>query len=301
MIAAPSVADVVVIDGRYRIEAELGRGGMGVVHRGTQLALDRPVAIKRLLHRIDDDGTSVERFRRESLAASRLAHPGIVGVLDAGVFEGAPYLVMELVDGEALDDHIARKGFLPVAAALAITAQLGDALACAHDAGILHRDVKPANVILARDGRARLLDFGLATLVSDRDTRLTRYGVLLGTPDYLAPEIARGAAPDPRGDVYALGATLYEMLTGKTPFERATPMATVLAHLSDELVLPSHLVPGIDDVVDALVAELMARNPAERPPDARRAVERIGATLSRARRLTERDLDAVLIAALAGD
>jgi serine/threonine protein kinase len=113
VIAAPSVADVVVIDGRYRIEAELGRGGMGVVHRGTQLALDRPVAIKRLLHSIEDDGTSVERFRRESLAASRLAHPGIVGVLDAGVFEGAPYLVMELVDGEALDDHIAGRASCP--------------------------------------------------------------------------------------------------------------------------------------------------------------------------------------------
>jgi serine/threonine protein kinase len=301
VIAAPSVADVVVIDGRYRIEAELGRGGMGVVHRGTQLALDRPVAIKRLLHSIDDDGTSVERFGASRWP--RVASPTRESWACWTQVSSRARPISSWSSSTARRSTITSpvKGFLPVAAALAITAQIGDALASAHDAGILHRDVKPANVILARDGRARLLDFGLATLASDRDTRLTRYGVLVGTPDYLAPEIARGAAPDPRGDVYALGATLYEMLTGKVPFERATPMATVLAHLSDELVLPSRLVPGIDDVVDALVAELMARDPAERPRDARRAVERIGATLSRARRLTERDLDAVLIAALAGD
>ncbi len=314
--AARAVDDgdtVVVIDGRYRVEAELGRGGMGVVHRGTQLALDRPVAIKRLLQSVRANDASVQRFRREAFTASRLAHPGIVGVLDAGIHDGTPYLVMELVEGEPLESHIARRGFLPVLDALAIAAQISDALASAHEAGILHRDVKPGNAILALDGRVRLLDFGLATLLRDQASRLTHQGVLVGTPDYLAPEIAGGAHPDPRGDVYALGATLYQMLTGRAPFERATPLLTVLAHLSAELIPPSRLIPGIPPSVDALVAELMARDPGDRPKDARVALDRIDRILAAASTrqveegdaeaipLTDRDLDAVLLAALAGD
>lgn len=297
-----------IIDGRYRVESELGRGGMGVVYRATQLALSRAVAIKQLSASVEDDPSAVERFRREALAASRLAHPGIVGVYDAGVFDGSPYLVMELVEGEALDDLIARRGALAVDVALRIAAELGLALGAAHAAGILHRDVKPANVLIATDGRARLVDFGLATIGNGSDTRITRYGMFVGTPEYLAPEVARGADPDPRGDVYALGATLYEMLTGVLPFDRPTPMATILAHVSDPLIAPSVLVPSLDPSVDELVASLMARDPELRPStghDARVAIEAVierrRASAPAMRSSTKSDLDAALLAAFAGD
>jgi serine/threonine protein kinase len=297
-----------IIDGRYRVESELGRGGMGVVYRGTQLALSRPVAIKRLSTSVEEDPSAVERFRREALAASRLAHPGIVGVFDAGVFDDAPYLVMELVEGEPLDDLIARRGVLGVDVALGIAVELANALGAAHAAGILHRDVKPANVLIATDGRARLVDFGLATLSANADTRITRYGMLVGTPEYLAPEIARGADPDPRGDVYALGATLYEMLTGALPFDRPTPIATILAHVHDDFVLPSRLVPTLDTSIDALIGALMAREPALRPRDGRDTAIVLEALIARrradvpeTRHPTDRDLDARLLAAFAGD
>lgn len=281
---------------------------MGIVYRGTQLSLSRPVAIKRLSTNVEDDPSAVERFRREALAASRLAHPGIVSVFDAGVDGDSPYLVMELVDGEALDDFIARRGFVDVSVALRIAAEIARALGAAHGAGIFHRDVKPANVLIATDGRARLVDFGLATLATGAETRITRFGMLVGTAEYLAPEVARGADPDARGDVYALGATLYEMLTGVLPFDRPTPMATILAHVHDPLVPPSHLVPAIDSSIDALVGSLMARDPELRPRDGHEAAFALEALVAprrspvaETRHRIERELDAALLAALAGE
>lgn len=295
------------IEDRYRLDDEIGRGGMGVVHRGVQLALDRPVAIKRLLGATADDPSTVERFRREALAASRVAHPGIVAVFDAGVHAGAPYIVMEFVDGEPLDEAIERRSFA-VDEALAIAWQLADVLVAAHDAGILHRDVKPGNVILGRDGRARLLDFGLATLRDQRDTRITRTGMVLGTPAYLAPEVACGADPDGRADLYALGILLYELLTGVVPYEGPTPVATVLAHLSAPFVPPSARRSEISAPVDDLVSRLIAREVTDRPVDARAAraaIERARADSSspksRARHTALPDLDAFLVGELAGD
>lgn len=307
-----STFETEILDGRYRVESELGRGGMGVVYRGTQLALDRPVAIKRLLE--THDPASVARFHREAIATGRLAHPGIVQILDAGIDRGEPYLVMELVEGEPLDEHLAQRGALPVDEALAIAWQIADALASAHAAGILHRDVKPANVMVGRDGRARLLDFGLAMLAHAKSQRLTQFGAFVGTPEYLAPEVSRGEEPDARADVYALGATLYELLTGNVPFEGPNAMATVLAHFTDPLVSPSRRAPGIPIEVDAVVATLLARDASERPSSAGVALALLDAAMHRLDRPTKsppraaetappsaRELDAVLLAALAGD
>lgn len=295
------------IDGRYRLDEEIGRGGMGVVHRGVQLALDRPVAIKRLLGAMAADPAAVERFRREALAATRVAHPGIVAVFDAGVEANSPYLIMELIDGEPLDEAIARRPFA-IDEALSISWQLADVLVATHDVGILHRDVKPGNVILGRDGRVRLLDFGLATLRDQRDTRITEAGMVLGTVAYLAPEVACGTDPDGRADVYALGILLYELLTGVVPYEGPTPMATVLAHLSAPFVPPSAHRPEVPPSVDALVAHLVARDVAARPIDSRAA----RAAIERAQRPASvrpavpppsrlADLDAFLVGELAGD
>lgn len=313
-----------ILDGRYRLDSVLGRGAMGVVYRGTQLALDRAVAIKRLARAPSASDPAALRFRREATASGRLSHPGIVRVFDAGVAEGAPYLVMELVEGDPLDEILARRGPLQVEEALSIAWQLADALASAHEHGVLHRDVKPANVLLEHTGRVRVVDFGLALSLDAPEERLTQVGAIVGTPEYLAPELARGAAPDPRADVYALGATLYELLTDQPPFEGPTPMATVLAHLEGKLIAPSRRLPGIPPAVDALVQSLLARRPSERPAhagEARNAIEacRLGLPATRSaparkdrpsyspsrtsevRDLSPRELDAVLLAALAGD
>ncbi len=271
-----------ILDGRYRVETELGRGGMGVVYRGTQLVLERPVAIKVLLGPVSEDTSALARFRREAVATGRLAHPGIVGIVDAGVHRGEPYLVMELVDGEPLDEVLARRGPLPVDEALSLARQLADALATAHESGVLHRDVKPANVLLAKDGRARLVDFGLAMLTRTEDRRLTLFGAFVGTPEYLAPEVARGEEPDARADVYALGATLYELLTCTVPFEGSNPIATVLAHFTGVFEPPSRRATGIPPEVDALVASLLARELDARPADARAALLAIDAVKTRA-------------------
>ncbi len=254
--------------GRYHIVETIGRGGMGVVYKAHDPELDRTVAVKALsgalLVEEQERIEFLERFRREARAAARLSHPGIVAVHDAGVDEAteAPYLVMEHVEGVSLHTVLREQGALPVAQAVELVAQVGAALAEAHRAGIVHRDVKPGNVLLDLRGRARLADFGIARLPG---SELTRAGVGLGTPGYAAPEVVRGAAADARSDLFSLGALAYALLTGKRPFDGPTPSAASVAVLEREPEPPDQLRPEIPTAVSAAILAALAKDPARRP------------------------------------
>ncbi|MGH7163172.1 MAG: protein kinase domain-containing protein, partial [Planctomycetota bacterium] len=236
----------------YRIEAVIGRGGMGTVYRATQLSLGRPVALKVLPEDLARDPQFLERFRREADALSRLSHPNIVAVFDRGEAEGRPFLVMEYVEGASLRE-VVRKGPLPSAEALRIVSSVLAALEHAHAKGVVHRDVKPENVLLARGGVAKVADFGLSRLLGPEEvTRLTRTHLVLGTYEYMAPEQREHAREaDARSDVYATGVILYEMLTGELPIGRFD--------------LPSRRRPGeCDRRVDELIEKSLEKDPAQR-------------------------------------
>ncbi len=254
--------------GRYRILEALGRGGMGVVYRAHDPELDREVAVKALSAALLVEGEEreefLERFRREARAAARLSHPGIVAVHDAGIDEpsGTPYLVMELVQGVTLHAVLREQGALPVSQALEIVGEVGAALAEAHRAGIVHRDVKPGNVLLDVRGRARLADFGIARLPG---SELTRAGAGLGTPGFAAPEVVRGGVADARSDLFSLGALAYALLTGRRPFDGPTPSAATLAVLEREPEPPTVLRPELPRGLSEAVLAALAKEPARRP------------------------------------
>jgi Protein kinase domain len=248
-----------------RIEAVAGRGGMGIVYRATQLSLGRPVAVKLIAPDHAADPGFRERFERESRLAAAIDHPNVIPVHEAGEEDGRLYLVMRWVSGADLHGLIARTGRLEPRRAAAIAAQVAGALDAAHAAGLVHRDVKPANVLLSGD-HAYLADFGLTRPVAS-DTRLTTTGHWLGTADYMAPE-QFGAEPlDARADVYALGCVLCAMLTGEPPFRRDTVPATMLAHLQDPPPAPSE-VAGVPREFDRVVARALAKSPEQRYPSA---------------------------------
>jgi tetratricopeptide (TPR) repeat protein len=258
--------------GDYILEQELGRGGMGVVYRARHASLDRTVALKVLADHVAGDPNTLVRFRREALHLSRLRHPGIVDVLGVGEANGRHWLAMAFVDGETLQQRLAalqefgghRGDSRRVL--VAVVAQIAEALAHAHAAGIVHRDVKPANVFLRRDGQALLGDFGLSR--SEHSTSLTREGVVAGTPDYMAPEQIRGEPLDGRTDVFALGATLYECLTLVRPF-RGGSIDQVLQRIEHgELPSPRRLDRGIPVELEAIVTKALEKRPADRYPDA---------------------------------
>jgi serine/threonine-protein kinase len=260
-----------VLHGTYRIEGRLGAGGMGMVYSAFHLRTGRRYAIKTLLPDAQLSRDAIRRFEREARAASAIGHPGIVAVHDFHETEnGVHYLVMDLLEGETLEQRLARVGSLPWAEARRIAVEVGSALAAAHERGLLHRDLKPANIFLARakdmPERAVLLDFGLAKPISDAArSRITVSGTAVGTPMYMSPEQARGEALDVRSDVYGLGAVLYEMVTGAPPFLDRT-LAGVYARLLTESApaasaTASHPVPpGVDDIL----ACALAKTPAER-------------------------------------
>ncbi len=267
--------------GPYRIDAQLGQGGMGVVYAGYDAHLDRPVAIKVLFPHLARDHEFADRFLREARTSARIEHPGVVAVYAAD--ELAPgegcYIAMQLVDGVELHRILKEGGALPVDLALAVAREIADALGAAHAQGVVHRDVKPDNVLVDRTGRIRVSDFGLARPI-DREARLTETGVFLGTPEYSAPEQCQTARIDHRADLYSLGVVLYEMLTGQLPHHAPTPYA-LFRRICEEAPVPlgtlNHAVPK---AVEALVMEgLLAKEPGARLPDARALVARIDAIL----------------------
>ncbi len=246
-----------------RIEAVAGRGGMGVVYRAVELALERRVALKVVApENVADEGFA-ERFGREVRLAASIDHPNVVPVYGAGEQDGRLYLLMRYVDGTDLHRLIARVGRLEPARAAAIVAQLAAGLDAAHASGLVHRDVKPANVLLTgADDHVYLTDFGLTVEVSS-GTRMTTTGHWIGSVDYMAPEQLRAEPVDARTDVYALGGVLYAALTGEAPFRRQTVPQTIAAHLGDRPPLPTARVP-VDPAFDAVIARALAKDPADR-------------------------------------
>lgn len=263
-----SVAPGRVLGGRYRLDNEIAQGGMATVWRGEDPLLARAVAIKTLDPRLAEDEALRVRFRREAVAAAAVAHPNIVATYDTGEDEGVAYIVMELVEGATLRQAIDLHGALPPARAADIAAQVADALAAAHARGLVHRDVKPSNVLVQLDGRIKVTDFGIAKAADQTADELTRTGSVVGTARYLAPEQLEGQPVDERADVYSLGLVLFEMLTGRAPFGADTELATAVARLTTPPprlgdVRPD-VAPGLAHVVD----RALERNPDQRWPTA---------------------------------
>ncbi|MCP2331858.1 Stk1 family PASTA domain-containing Ser/Thr kinase [Actinoalloteichus caeruleus] len=258
------------LEGRYRVESVLARGGMSVVYRGVDTRLERPVAIKVMDHRFSADRTFVERFVREARAAARLHHPAIVSVHDQGVdhspTEDHVFLVMELVDGGTLRELLRQDGELPVPLALSVLEPVLSALGAAHGAGMVHRDVKPENILIGPNDAVKVADFGLVRAVSD--AKLTSDSTILGTVAYLSPEQVETGVTDSRGDVYSAGIVLYEMLTGRPPYTGDSPLSVAYRHVNSDVPPPSEAVPGIPPALDELVLRATSRDPARRPADA---------------------------------
>jgi serine/threonine-protein kinase len=250
-----------------RIEAVTGRGGMGVIYRATDLRLDRPVALKLIAGDRARDESFRVRFERESRLTAAIEHPNVIPVYGAGEEDGQLYLVMRWVAGTDLRDLLGREGRLAPSRAASIVAQVAAGLDAAHAAGLVHRDVKPANVLLAASGHVYLSDFGITRLV-DGETRVTDSGEWVGTVDFMAPEHLEGRPTDARSDVYALGCVLYTALTGTPPFRRETVAQTIAAHLRDRPPRVSQAAPGIPAELDRVVWRALAKAPEDRYPSA---------------------------------
>lgn len=257
-----------VLDGRYRIGPRVARGGMASVYEAVDLRLDRTVAVKVMHSGLGDDTEFAARFVREAKAAARLSHPNVVSVFDQGDDEGVVFLAMELVPGHTLRDTIGKESPMSPPRALALLEPVLSALAAAHRAGLIHRDVKPENVLIADDGRVKVADFGLAKAVSADTQHTATGGVLIGTVSYLAPELVVDGRADARADVYAAGVLLYELLTGRKPHEGESPIQVAYKHVHEDVPPPSALVPGLPAYVEALVARATARDRGQRPADA---------------------------------
>ena len=258
-----------VLDGRYRVGPRIARGGMATVYEATDLRLDRTCALKIMHSGLGDDDDFASRFVREARSAARLSHANVVGVYDQGDDDGTLFLAMEYVAGHTLRDLIRKEAPMTPAKALAVLDPILSALAAAHAAGMIHRDVKPENVLLSDDGRIKVADFGLARAISAETQHTATGGVLIGTVSYLSPELVVDGRADARSDVYAAGVVLYEMLTGRKPHEGESPIQVAYKHVHEDVPPPSRLVPGLPSYVDALVARATARDRELRPADAR--------------------------------
>jgi beta-lactam-binding protein with PASTA domain len=257
-----------VLDRRYRVGPRIARGGMATVYEATDLRLDRVCALKIMHTGLGDDDDFAARFVREARSAAKLSHPHVVGVFDQGDDQGTLFLAMEYIPGHTLRDLIRKEAPMAPRKALALVEPVLSALAAAHHAGMIHRDVKPENVLLADDGRVKVADFGLARAVSAETQHTATGGVLIGTVSYLSPELVVDGRADARSDVYAAGVIIYEMLTGRKPHEGESPIQVAYKHVHEDVPPPSGLVPGIPAYVDALVARATARDRGLRPADA---------------------------------
>lgn len=254
-----------LVGGRYALRREIGRGGMATVHRAHDEVLQRDIAVKLLHAHLAGDATFLDRFRREARAAAAVHHPNVVTVHDWGETQDGAYLVLQLVDGCSLREVLRRRGPLSPGEALAVLGPAGDGLGAAHAAGLVHRDVKPENVLLATGGGVQITDFGLARAAASA-TSTFGADVLVGSPHYLSPEAVRSEPLTPAADVYALGVVLFECLTGRPPHEGDSPYATAVAHTSHEVPPPSRHQPGISAALDAVVRRATRPDPDERYP-----------------------------------
>jgi serine/threonine-protein kinase len=250
-----------LFDGRYRIQRKLGAGGMADVYLAEDQELGRRVAIKILNGRHANDDQFIERFRREAKNAAALNHPSIVSIYDRGEAEDTYYIAMEYLDGRTLKELIVGRGAAPINVAIEYARQILSALRFAHRHGIVHRDIKPHNVLVDGDGRVKVTDFGIARAGA---SQMTETGSIVGTAHYLSPEQARGGEVDQRSDLYSLGIVLYELLTGKTPFEGDTPVEIAMKHLSNAPKPPSKLRPDIPRELDMVVLRALAKDPGDR-------------------------------------
>ena len=256
-----------LLAGRYELGRVLGTGGTARVHAAHDLVLDRPVAVKVLADHLVDPAAR-QRFVREARTTARFVHPHAVSMYDAGEADGSLYLVMELVVGRSLADRLTTDGPLPIPDALAVADCVLDALGAAHAAGIVHRDVKPGNVLLGADGAVKLADFGIAKRLDELGPDLTLTGQFVGTPRYLAPEQVVGGPATPATDLYATGVVLYEMLAGAPPFDAGTPLATAIAHRDDPVPDVRAARPEVPAALAATLARAMAKRPEDRFPTA---------------------------------
>jgi eukaryotic-like serine/threonine-protein kinase len=252
-----------VLANRYRIEARIGSGGMAEVYRGFDPVLNRTVAIKVLLAQFARDSSFVARFRREAQAAARLNHPNIVGVYDTGADGETQFIVMEFIEGRTLADFLSAGRRLTPVQAAEVAQKICGALAAAHAQGVIHRDIKPGNVMVTRDGTVKVMDFGIARISSGVETA-PQTSAVLGTASYLSPEQAQGAPVDARTDIYSLGTVLYEMLVGRPPFTGDSPVAIAYKQVNEPAVPPSQLNPDVPPRLDAVVMRALSKNPANR-------------------------------------
>lgn len=267
-----------ILDGKYRLDAQLGVGGMGTVYRARHLLIDRPVAIKVLNPRFVEDEAARTRFQREARAAGRLQHTNAVTVTDFGqTTDGYVYIVMELLEGRTLREVLAKEAPLESARSVSLMLQISGAVAAAHEAGIIHRDLKPANIFIVQRAEVpalvKVLDFGIAKLAADAleedDIKtLTQIGAMIGTPRYMSPEQCDGADLTPAADVYSLGVILYEMLTGTVPFSGSTPLAIAMKHTSELPRRPTEFVSTIPQALEDVVLHALEKNPQNRPANA---------------------------------
>jgi serine/threonine-protein kinase len=253
-----------LLGNRYRLGERLAAGGMGSVYRAVDETLGRQVAVKALRRELADDPTFLERFRREARAAAALSHPGVAAIYDYGEVDGQPFIVMELVEGENLAERVAAGGPLPWQEAFAIGEQVAAALAAAHAHGLVHRDVKPANIMLGRDGRAKVTDFGIAQAA--QAATLTRSGMVLGSANYVAPEQAKGGHVGPAADLYSLGCVLFEAVTGETPYHGGNAVAIATQHVSAPVPDPRELRPELPAQAATLIMRALRKQPDARFP-----------------------------------
>ncbi|MFD0023096.1 protein kinase [Streptomyces sp. NPDC058382] len=279
-----------VAGGRYQLRDLLGEGGMASVYLAYDSALDRQVAIKTLHTELGREQSFRERFRREAQAVAKLQHTNIVSVFDTGEDElgGAlmPYIVMEYVEGQPLGSvlqaDITNHGAMPADKALKVTADVLAALDTSHEMGLVHRDIKPGNVMVTKRGVVKVMDFGIARAMQSGVTSMTQTGMVVGTPQYLSPEQALGRGVDARSDLYSVGIMLFQLLTGRIPFDADSPLAIAYAHVQEEPVAPSTINRSLTPAMDALVARALKKNPNERFPSAAAMQDEISRVLSAA-------------------